>query len=388
MAKKGKKQVRAKVGRLYAAQPPRVARGVKVYSSHEIREKMRGKSSTEQAEIMDYFLSQIRPTERDAFAEHLEGLQAEVSSFADLVKEGLRLEDSGDLREAANKYWEAFQVASDLGNSRRYVLLAYFTDMMRSHSDMVTKQDRKKLKKVFRDDQEAALNRIEAGHALGVMAGGGKGAVSATACQEVREIWREALTIRATPEELAQKIFFGRDHLVLYEEIFEQCRDHIRTSLETDISFFLSKEKYEHSKEVVHEDEDPELFRRMTEIAGEKCDYCHVGAQYLGIGKLACCSLCRLAFYCSRDCQVAAWQSGGHKKACRPADARVSGDLMHVKGLKARKDMNGRLVRLVAQDELTGRWQVCIYTERFPGDDSNKTLSIKAENLVHIRPAK
>ena len=48
-------------------------------------------------------------------------------------------------------------------------------------------------------------------------------------------------------------------------------------------------------------------------IAGRRCAHCHAAQ---GTTKLLVCSRCSLAYYCSRDCQKAAWK--GHKRECTP----------------------------------------------------------------------
>ena len=40
------------------------------------------------------------------------------------------------------------------------------------------------------------------------------------------------------------------------------------------------------------------------------CFYCG------NTGTMKCCSRCKCAYYCSRDCQAAAWKSG-HKATCK-----------------------------------------------------------------------
>ena len=51
----------------------------------------------------------------------------------------------------------------------------------------------------------------------------------------------------------------------------------------------------------------------------------HFGAQFMlgckcfscgNTGTMKCCSRCKCAYYCSRDCQAAAWKSG-HKATCK-----------------------------------------------------------------------
>lgn len=60
-------------------------------------------------------------------------------------------------------------------------------------------------------------------------------------------------------------------------------------------------------------------FKEIMEYASEKkvCDFC--GVQEV---KLRACSKCRLAFYCSVECQKTHWKQkyGGHKKLCIPID--------------------------------------------------------------------
>ena len=36
------------------------------------------------------------------------------------------------------------------------------------------------------------------------------------------------------------------------------------------------------------------------------------------------CSLCKLVYYCSKECQVAHWKTGGHKAECKKATASAS----------------------------------------------------------------
>ena len=87
------------------------------------------------------------------------------------------------------------------------------------------------------------------------------------------------------------------------------------------------------------------------------------------------------AYYCTRECQVAAWRQR-HKQACRKPDQREVGDLMTRRKLEAKPELNFCLV--VLKEELpNGRWKVEIVGAREP---KIKFLSVAPGNLAHIRP--
>lgn len=94
------------------------------------------------------------------------------------------------------------------------------------------------------------------------------------------------------------------------------------------------------------------------------------------------CSRCKRAYYCSQDCQRAAWNAG-HKHACRKPLERKVGDLMSFREPGTEADP---LVELVAQDEDDADyWVVRIY---LASGDTAKTFSVRSDALTHLRPAK
>jgi hypothetical protein len=56
-------------------------------------------------------------------------------------------------------------------------------------------------------------------------------------------------------------------------------------------------------------------FRTSYGEATESCDHCHA-EPVKGATKLQKCGACKVARYCSKRCQMAAWKSG-HREACR-----------------------------------------------------------------------
>jgi flagellar biosynthesis GTPase FlhF len=61
---------------------------------------------------------------------------------------------------------------------------------------------------------------------------------------------------------------------------------------------------------------------KVPSAAGNCCDHCQKTKQEIGTKVLLCCSRCKFEYYCSKDCQAAAWKTK-HRKHCRaPGDFR------------------------------------------------------------------
>jgi len=131
--------------------------------------------------------------------------------------------------------------------------------------------------------------------------------------------------------------------------------------------------------------QDSDLNRRTMMIGGDKCDLCRKTPSESGVTNFNACSRCQRAYYCSPECQRAAWKSG-HKKTCRKLDERNVGDIMHLRDLQERSELNGRLVELVAAVG-EDHWSVRFYRLKCGGQPGAAT-SVGQNKLVHIRPAK
>ena len=117
-----------------------------------------------------------------------------------------------------------------------------------------------------------------------------------------------------------------------------------------------------------------------TSVGGDKCDVCRLTRATLG-RTLNICSRCKLAYYCSKECQLSAWKNG-HKQACRKPGQIKVGDIMKIANIHPAAD--GQLVRIVGTDpNRPGHWmvQLLIVSQCPPS-------SYATENLAHIRPAK
>ena len=111
-------------------------------------------------------------------------------------------------------------------------------------------------------------------------------------------------------------------------------------------------------------------------VGGDKCDCC--GKQNV---KLFTCARCKMAYYCSQECQKTRWKDG-HNKACRKPGQIMVGDYVKLRGLSSRPELNGNIVFVEGKvKDKENRWKV---------SDKGKglVLSISVENLARIRPEK
>jgi hypothetical protein len=116
-----------------------------------------------------------------------------------------------------------------------------------------------------------------------------------------------------------------------------------------------------------------------VKAGGFCCDRCKKSHQELHKKNLQCCGRCKRAYYCSKECQAAAWYSG-HQSHCRKPEDIQSGDYMMLCGLKSKGELNGRVVRVLEYNQQTGRWGVK------PAGMGNKTLAVTPDKLKHLRP--
>lgn len=68
-------------------------------------------------------------------------------------------------------------------------------------------------------------------------------------------------------------------------------------------------------------------------VGGAFCDCCRKSREEVGMVVFFKCKRCRLAHYCSPECQSKAWDAG-HKHACREFGRFKKGDALFVQGMK------------------------------------------------------
>ena len=94
--------------------------------------------------------------------------------------------------------------------------------------------------------------------------------------------------------------------------------------------------------------------------------------------KLSCCRKCKLAYYCSLECQRGGWKV--HKPQCRSPGEHRTGDVVMLQKLQARPELNGEcFVVLGPDDSKPDRWLV--ENVHLQGGLS---LSVRSETMRHM----
>ncbi|KAI9346938.1 hypothetical protein BDR26DRAFT_916334 [Obelidium mucronatum] len=71
--------------------------------------------------------------------------------------------------------------------------------------------------------------------------------------------------------------------------------------------------------------------------------------------RLKRCQSCHDVSYCSHKCQKEAWKPR-HKKYCRDVSVLKTGDIVRLRGLKEKSDLNGHLYEIHELNNAAGRW--------------------------------
>jgi hypothetical protein len=58
------------------------------------------------------------------------------------------------------------------------------------------------------------------------------------------------------------------------------------------------------------------------------------------------CARCKIAFYCSMECQAKQWKAG-HKTACRKRGEVKPGDIIYLAESEGRPELTGSIVRAI-----------------------------------------
>jgi hypothetical protein len=127
---------------------------------------------------------------------------------------------------------------------------------------------------------------------------------------------------------------------------------------------------------------DYSITERLMKIGGTHCDCCGKSRQELGLATLMICTRCKMACYCSKECQKAQWKAG-HKQACRKPGQIEVGDWMQLQGLVSQPQLNTKVgeIRGPAENSSSGRWAFYLL-------DEDRVISVSSERLKRLRPTK
>lgn len=152
----------------------------------------------------------------------------------------------------------------------------------------------------------------------------------------------------------------------------------------TPLRELLSELEYVTPKDEVLATTSPlleEFYRvRWHPLVGKSCDCCKRMREELELVNLHCCSRCKMAYYCSKECQKKSWQAG-HKEACRKEGEIKPGVIM-----KNRQSPTHPVVVIRAASGSRGVWEIKpVGGDLRPLDVEGHLLS--TSELTHARPA-
>lgn len=243
-----------------------------------------------------------------------------------------------------------------------------------SHS--VLRQDMRCLEGVALDNSETVLIRCNALESLARLLYFSGYRQSSADCCRIAISWVDAapkwekkmkLIIRIPGVEDRQKLKIGTDLLALRER-FTRFLAVLEKPCTLDIQLPPQK--------------GSQRFLTLQAIGGNKCDYCGVTRQELGVAVLETCAKCHLMFYCSVECHEADWKKG-HKHVCGHRKSVRAGDTMQVMGQR-----NIVLVQILEADpSQEGNWMAQLLSEEDGNGFTTEIKSYPSSRLRHIRLA-
>jgi hypothetical protein len=295
---------------------------------------------------------------------------------------------------AADLYWRSFCKSPSQWARHRYQIFSGFTSILTEKYFPPTDADLEKLRQVLNDLREGALYRVDAGLSLAILRN------NARDTEDAADLYRQAIEIAdsAQEKELRRRTTNERNQEVTVNELLKALRQQCGKNLAKIAPDFSNSRvnpspptqemrsdgtyiERARTETTAPMSADADVVRRAVTIGGSDCDVCHKTLTELGVSRLDACSQCKMAYYCSRKCQSMAWKQG-HKMACRTPTQRVPGEWMKLIGLESSPQLNGQIVKLVAERP-DGRWEV-----KLESSTAAKMVCVATDKLVHIRPAK
>ena len=130
---------------------------------------------------------------------------------------------------------------------------------------------------------------------------------------------------------------------------------------------------------------DPDCLDYCVSTGGGHCCGCGKTPEEKGMVSLLKCNRCRLAHYCSEACQASCWPT--HMAHCKKWKHFKKGDAVILEGLRKRPSLNGSFATLVEKVEGNSKGGDIRWTVSLPfGNGGSKSISVKMENLRHLRP--
>ena len=321
-----------------------------------------------------------------------------AAKAAQHLQEAGKAAQAGAWRASADAYLEAMTAAPRTWEQRWYAFSGFTSLVASERRFPPTEHDLKALRAVACDENEPPHFRCEAEFSIGLArweARDREGAArhyrtalevaGAASAQEraarTHTSWNDAnsapsLELRTVGEILDRTAANARKNLSILEN--PRPREVSPPSLRADGTAPPATAR-EMNVSADTEHEALEMLKRLS-VGGAVCDACGEPADEGA--RLLSCSRCKMAYYCSAECQKAQWKKG-HKQACRAPGQIEPGDDMRLAGLASRPELNDKIVQVVRPvAEREGRWQV-----RLRGRGQEQSLCVAAEKLGRLRPA-
>lgn len=264
-------------------------------------------------------------------------------------------EDPRDHRQLADFCLKNFlHFRKDKDNEMRFVLFHPYTSLILLEEGICKSRDVRVLKKLAKDKTDLAYFRVEACRILAFAYYRRIHDVEGTTFH-----FKKVVNVceNATEDEKRRQLPSGMsvaDHLSqrqhqATEEIDKNCNERTLPRIGSD----------------------GKIVGNVPFSAGNMCDNCQKTKAELRVERFLCCGRCKLEYYCSPECQRAAWDNG-HKKLCRAkGDFRPGDQVLDVR--------DGEQIQLVEHVEAEDAWVVA----NLRGTDQH---SVPTKKLLRVRP--
>jgi MYND finger len=325
--------------------------------------------------------------------------------------------NSGRWRECSDIYLQLFRLPRLHDERLRYWLVSGYTSIFREEQLTPTEKDLEIIKSMYKDEKNVTEIRAQAAFTLGLLYW------LQFRQEDSLKAYNKVLKLTMSDTERRRIILNSMMHEVTAGSTFDQIVSDARNSASGrgmprsrmgPAAVGINPNPAARVRKVSHGSDTwsritPEMSKHWLDLSqrvvGAECDFCHKKPD---TGKtFQRCGICSRKAYCGPDCQKKDWkgpEGSSHKRSCRPASEFRSGDIVMIKGLTGRTEMNGSIVEVLGlaegQTDSAGSGSgsgSCRYNTRIIGggnlsieqgnlNGATPNLGIKSENLSLVVP--
>jgi hypothetical protein len=321
-----------------------------------------------------------------------------MQRYHNLANEGAFAYHEKRFRDAADKYLKATRVAPDgVWTPCRYQFFSSYTVLLTERFFKASASDLKTLRKDFiSNEKEPSIFRVDAALSFGLVKwdAGDKEATGA--------YYRLGLEIAAatSESERCRLMQFSKGDSTytrtvgdVMDELTKTTKENLRklerpkfSSCPDAFEIRSDGSKVPSRQAAMPLSSNESLTEQVLTVGGANCDCCGKSRQELGTATLMICTRCKMAYYCSKECQKAQWKAG-HKQACRKEGQIEIGDLMQLHGLVSQPRLNSKIGKIQgpadtsSSSSTSSRWAVYL-------PDEDRVIAVSADRLKRLRPTK